>query len=95
MTKSMLLAAFASIAFSGMAFAKDDLTTKSGVLHSVDFSAYTLTIANEKGEMETFNFTPDTRTIVDGRSISLRRALKPGYEVEIKLRPSKLAQASL
>lgn len=93
-TKAILVSAFASLIFSTAALAGEQLTSKSGILQDVDFSTYTLSIADANGNIESYSFTPKTRTTIDGRTINLRRALKPGYAVELKFRADSLEQAS-
>ena len=95
MNKSVLIAALVSVAFCATTVASETSSVKAGTLHSIDFAANTLSIEDEKGNIQAFSFTANTRTIVEGRAMNLRRALKPGQQVELKLRSEKLAQASL
>lgn len=92
--KSALIASVLGLSFNTLA--ADQSTIKSGVVHGVDFKAYTLTIVNDSnGQIEEFSFSPSTRTTADGQNLRARSVLKPGQKVDLKLRANPNKQASL
>lgn len=86
---SLFAAVLLSIALSAQVSASAD---KKGVLKDVDLENRTLTIINAAGEVEAVKFGPNLRMTHEGKSINVKRYLKPGLNVELKLTN---AQASL
>jgi hypothetical protein len=92
---SAVITALLAVAISTSTLANDQLSSKSGVLHHVDFANQTLSIIDEQGNIEAYNFDSKLRTIVEGRTVNSRRVLKAGQKVEVKIRANDFAQVSL